>query len=91
MKQVDVEETSAGIKIGGRNMKNLRYTDNTTLLTESVEDLKSFLRKLRTESLADGLKLHMSKTFLMPTGSLKEVKIDEEQIEIVKVFTFLKN
>ena len=89
MKQADLEETTAGIKIGGRNINNLRYADDTTLLAESIEDLKYLLTKPKTESLAAGLKLNMSKTVVMTTGSLKEFKIDDEQIEIVEDFIFL--
>lgn len=89
MKQADLEETTAGVKIGGRNINNLRYADDTTLMAESTEDLKYLLTKLKAESLAAGLKLNMSKTFVMTTGSLKEFKVDDEQIEIVEYFIFL--
>ena len=89
MKQADLEETTAGVKIGGRNINNLRYADDTKLMAESAEDLKYLLTKLKAESLAAGLKLYMSKTFVMTTGSLKEFKVDDEQIEIVEDFIFL--
>ena len=61
MKQADLDETTAGIKIGGRNINNLRYADDTTLLTESAKDLENLLIKLKKESLAAGLKLNMKK------------------------------
>jgi hypothetical protein len=89
MKHADLKEATAGVKIGERNINNLRYADDTTLMAESAEDLKYLLTKLMTESLTAGLKLNMNKTVVMTTGPLKEFKVDDEQIEIVEDLIFL--
>ncbi|CAF2127266.1 unnamed protein product [Rotaria magnacalcarata] len=82
MRKVDIDETTAGIKIGGRNINNLRYADDTTLLTENASDLKRLLTKLKAESAAAGLRLNMKKTFVMTNGPTEEFNIDNEQIKI---------
>ena len=78
-----------GIKIGGRNINNLRYADDTTLLAENVNDLKYLLTKVNLESAAAGLRLNMKKTFVMTNGPIEEFNIDNEQVEIVNDFIFL--
>ena len=70
MRNAGLEETQAGIKIAGRNINNLRYTDDTTLMAESKEELKSFLMKVREESEKVGLKLHIQRTKIMATGPI---------------------
>ena len=91
MKQAGFEETTTGIKVGGRNINNLRYIDATILMAESAEDLRCLLGKLKKESLAAGLKLNINKTFVMTTGSMEEFKIGDEETEIVQDFTFLES
>mgnify|MGYP000280076563 CR=1 FL=1 len=89
MRKVDIDETTAGIKIGGQNINNLRYADDTTLLAENVSDLKCLLTKVSLESAAAGLRLNMKKTFVMTNGPIEEFNIDNEQVEIVNDFIFL--
>ena len=89
MRKTGIDETTAGIKIGGRNINNLRYADDTTLLAETADDLKHLLTKVKTESETAGLKLNMKKTFVMTNSEMKEFHIDNEQVEIVEEFIFL--
>ena len=84
-----VEEEQAGIKIAGRNINNLRYADDTTLMAESEEELKSFLRKVKEESEKVGLKLNIQKTKSMVSGPIISWQIDGETVETVADFTFL--
>ena len=77
------DEPQAGIKISGRNINNLRYTDDTTLMAESKEELKSLLRKVKEESEKVGLKLHIQKTKIMASGPITSWEIDGETVETV--------
>ena len=86
MRNAGLEETQAGIKIAGRNINNLRYADDTTLMAESDEELKSLLMKVREESENVGLKLNLQKTKIMASGPIISWQIDEER---VRDFTFL--
>ena len=78
MRNTGLEETQAGIKIAGRNINNLRYVDNTTLMAESEEELKSFLMKVKEESEKVGLKLNSQKTKIMASGPITSWQIDRE-------------
>ena len=82
-------EFQAGINIGGRNINNLRYADDTTLVAESEEELKSLLMRLKEESERAGLKLNIKKTKIMATGSITSWKIEGEKMEVVTDFLFL--
>ena len=75
MRNTGLEEAKAGIKIAGRNINNLRYTDNTTLMAESEEKLKSLLMKLKEESEKVGLKLNIQKTEIMASGPISSVQL----------------
>ena len=86
MRNAGLEETQAGIKISGRNINNLRYADDTTLLAESEEELKSLLMKVKEESEKVGLKLYIQKTKIMASGPITSWQIDGETMEIVKGF-----
>ena len=88
MRNAGLEETQAGIKIAGRNINNLRYADDTTLMAESEEELKSLLRKVK-ESEKVGLKLNIQKTKIMETGPITSWQIDGETVETVSDFIFL--
>ena len=88
MRNAGLEETQAGIKIAGRNINNLRYADDTTLMAESEEELKSLLRKVKEESKKVGLKLNIQKTKLMAPGSITSWQIDGETVETVSDFIF---
>ena len=81
MRNTGLEETQAGIKIAGRNINNLRYADDTTLMVESEEELKSFLMKLKEESEKVGLKLNIQKTKIMASGPITSWQIDGETVE----------
>ena len=81
-----LEEAQAGIKIAGRNINNLRYTDDTTLMAESEEELKSLLMKLKEESEKVGLKLNIQKTKIMASGPITSWEIDGETVETVSDF-----
>ena len=83
-----LDETPAGIKIAGRNINNLRYTDDTTLMAESEEELKSLLMKVKEESEKVGLKLNIQKTKIMASGPVTSWEIDGETIETVRDFYF---
>ena len=89
MKNVALEETQAGIKIAGRNMNHLRYADDTTLMAESEEELKSLLMKVKEESEKAGLKLNIQKTKVMASGPITSWEIDGETVETASDFTFL--
>ena len=84
-----MEETQAGIKIAGRNINNLRYADDTTLMTESEEELKSLLMIVKEESERVGLKLNIQKTKIMACGPITSWQIDGETVETVSDFIFL--
>ena len=89
MRNAGPDEAQAGIKISGRNINNLRYADDTTLMAESKEELKSFLMKVKEESEKTGLKLHIQKTKIMTSGSITSWQIDGETMEIETDFIFL--
>ena len=78
MRNAGLEEAQAGIKIAGRNINNLRYADDTTLMAESEEELKSFLMKVKEESEKVGLKLNVQKTKIMASGPITSQQIDGE-------------
>ena len=84
-----MDEAQAGIKIAGRCINNLRYTDNITLMAESKEELKSLLMKVKEESEKVGLKLNIQKTKIMASGPITSWHIDEETVETVADFIFL--
>ena len=88
MKNAGLEETQAGIKIAGRNINNLRYADDTTLMAESEEELRSLLMKVKEESEKVGLKLNIQKTTIMASGPVTSWEIDEETVETVSDFSF---
>ena len=88
MGNAGLEEAHAGTKIAGRNINNLRYADDTTLMAESEEELKSLLMKVKEESEKVGLKLNIQKTKIMASGPITLWEIDEETVEIVSDFIF---
>ena len=83
MRNAGLEETQAGIKIAGRNVNNLRYADDTTLMAESEEEVKSLLRKVKKESEKVDLKLNIQKTKIMASGPISSWEIDGETVETV--------
>ena len=83
-----MDEAQAGIKIAGRNINNLRYADDTTLMAEGEEELKSLLMKVREESEKVGLKLNIQKTKIMASGSITSWQIDRETVETVTDLIF---
>ena len=89
MRNAGVEEAQAGIKIAGRNINNFSYADDTTLMAESEEELKSFLMKVKEESEKVGLKLNIQKTKIMVSGPITSWRIDGETVETVSDFIFL--
>ena len=89
MRNAGLEETQAGIKIAGRNINNLRYADDTTLMAESEEELKSLLMKVKVESEKVDLKLNIQKTKIMASGPITSCQIDGERVETVTDFMFL--
>ena len=89
MRNAGLEETQAGIKIAGRNINNLRYADDTTIMAESEEELKSLLMKVKVESEKVGLKLNIQKTKMMASGPTTSGEIDGETVETVSEFIFL--
>ena len=89
MRNAGLEEAQAGIKISGRNINNLRYADDTTLMAESKEELKSLLMKVKEESDKAGLKLNIQKTKIMASGPITSWQIDGETVETVSDFIFL--
>ena len=86
MRNARPDEAQAGIKIAGRNINNLRYTNDTTLMAESEEELKSLLMKVKEESEKVGLKLNIQKTNIMSSGPITSRQIDGETVEIVRAF-----
>ena len=89
MRNAGLEEAQAGIKIAGRNINNLRYADDTTLMAKSEEELKSLLLKMKEESEKVGLKLNIQKTKIMAPGPITSWQIDGETVETVSDFIFL--
>ena len=89
MRNAGLEETQAGIKIAGRNINNLRYADDTTLMAERKEKLKSLLMKVKEESEKVGLKLNIQKTKIMASSPSTSWQIDAETVETVADFIFL--
>ena len=88
MWNVRLDETQAGIKIAGRNINNVRYADDTILMAESEEELKSLLMKVKEESEKVGLKLNIQKKKIMASGPITSWEIDEETVETVSDFIF---
>ena len=86
MRNTGLEESQAGIKISGRNINNLRYADDTILMAESEEELKSLLMKVKEGSEKVGLKLNIQKTKIMASGPITSWEIDGETVEIVSDF-----
>ena len=86
MRNAGLEETQAGIQIAGRNINNLRYADDTPLMAESEEELKSLLMKVKEESEKVGLKLNIQKTKIMSSGPITSWEIDGETVETVSDF-----
>ena len=84
-----LEEAQAGIKIAGRNINNLRYADDTTLMEESEKELKNLLMKVKVESRKVGLKLNIQKTKIMAFGPISSWQVDGETVETVSDFIFL--
>ena len=89
MSNTGLEEAQAGIKIAGRNINNLRYSDDTTLMAESEEELKILLMKVKEESEKVGLKLNIQKTKITASGPIPSWEIDGETVETVDDFIFL--
>ena len=88
MRNAGLEEAQAGIKIAGRNINNLIYADDTTLMAESEEELKSLLMKVKEETEKVGLKLNIQKTKIMASGPITSWEINGETVEIVSDFIF---
>ena len=91
MRDAGLEEAQAGSKIAGRNINNLRYADDTTLMAESEEELKSLLMKVKEESEKVGLKLNIQKTKIMASSPITSWEIDGETVETVPDFIFLSS
>ena len=89
MRNTGLDEAQAGIRIAGRNINNLRYADDTTLMEESEEELKSLLMKVKEESEKVGLKLNIQKTKIMASGPFTSWQLDGETMEAVSDFIFL--
>ena len=89
MRNAGLDEAQAGIKIAGRNINNLRYADDTTLMAESEEELKSVLMKVKEESEKIGSKLNIQKTKIMASSPITSWQIDGETVETVSDFIFL--
>ena len=88
MRNTGLDEGQAGIKIAGRNINNLRYADDTTLMAESDEELKSLLMKVKEESERVGLKLNIQKTKIMASGPISSWQIDGKTVETVRNYFF---
>ena len=88
MRNAGLEETQAGIKIAGRNINNLRYADDTTLMADSEEELKTLLMKVKEESEIVGLKFNIQKTKIMASSCITSWEIDGETVETVSDFIF---
>ena len=91
MRKAGLEEAQAGIKIAGRNINNLRYADDTPLMAESEEELKSLLMKVKEEKEKVGLKLSIQKTKIIASGPITSWEIDGETVETVSDFIFLSS
>ena len=91
MRNAGLEETQAGIKIARRNINNLRYADDTTLMAESKEELRSLLMKVKEESEKVSLKLNIQKTKIMASGPINSWQIDGETVKTVADFIFCQN
>ena len=91
MRNAGLEEVQAGIKIAGRNINNLRYADDTTLMAESEEELKILLRKVKVKSGKVGLKLNIQKMKIMASGPIISWQIDGETVEAVADFSFCRS
>ena len=89
MQNARLDESQARIKIARRNINNLRYADDTTLMAESEEELKSLLRRVKEESEKTGLKLNIQKTKIMASGPITSWQIEEAKLKAVTVFIFL--
>ena len=89
MKNAGLDKSQAGVKIAGRSINNLRYADDTTLMAESEEELKSLLMKVKEESEKVGLKLNIQKTKIMASGPITSLEIEREKVETVTDFIFL--
>ena len=89
MRNAGLDEAQAGIKIAGRNINNLRYADDTSLMVESEEELKSLLMKVEEESEKVGLKLNIQKTKIMAYGLIISWEIDGETVETMSYFIYL--
>ena len=89
MRNAGLDEAQTGIKFAGRNTNNFRYADDTTLMAESEEELKSLLMKVKEESKKVGLKLNMQETKIMASGPITSWEIDGETVETVSDFSFL--
>ena len=89
MQNARMDEAQAGIKIAGRNINNLRYTEDKTLMAESKEELKSLLVKVKEESEKAGLNFNIQKTMIMASGPITSWQLDRETMETVRDFTFL--
>ena len=90
MRKAGLDEAQAGIKITRRNINNLRYADDTTLMAESEEELKNLLMKLKEESEKVGLKLNIQKTKIMASGPITSWEVDGATVEIVSDFYFFE-
>ena len=88
MRNTELEEAQAGIKISGRNINHLRYADDTTLMAESKEELKSLLMKVKEESEKVGLKLNIQKTKIMASSPITSWEIDGETMRSVRLYFF---
>ena len=86
MRNAGLDEAQAGIKIAGRNINNLRYADDTTLMAENEEELKSLLMKVKEGSEKPGLKLNIQKTKIMASGPITSWQIDGERVESVRLY-----
>ena len=91
MQNARLDESQAGIKIAGKNINNLRYVDDTTLMEENEEELKSLLMKVKEKSEKTGLKLNIQKTKIMASSPIASWQIDEEYVEIESDFIFLSS
>ena len=89
MRNAGLDEAQTGIKIAGRNISNLRYTDDSTLMAESEEELRSLLMKVKEDSEKPGLKINIQKTKIMASGPITSWQIDGETLETVTDFIFL--
>ena len=89
MRKLDLEDSEIGVKIGGRNINNLRYADDTTLLSETEDGLRHLIKQIKDESAKLGLFLNIKKTKIMTTAGNVKITVDNEKIECVQEFTFL--